>query len=723
MPNTGASPVITGNKQGQSILVMNGIDFVTLDGSNNGTDSKNITIENTSYTGNASVIGITNNNGADPSKFVTIKNCHLIGAKSYDPYIDTYVILFNQAGGLNGGGYDNIMITGNHIKKAKMGISILASETNINRFITIHNNILGSADSNFYLQRWGIAVENSANTLISNNDIMGSALGAPFDQIFGIIYYGKCANTKIHNNKIHDWFALGLGSSGIKCSNENDATPTEIFNNLIYNIKTPGLNPGVSNNAAYGIFVRWGGNIKIWHNTIYLSGDFLTGFDSYAPSSACLGFYDQSTNNFDIRNNIFRNSMTNSANPTDTILVRGRAYGIMFTGPVSKFSALDHNDYFINGFRGAIAQHWAGGMGFIAEIDSLEEWQAYTGQEAHSIYSNPGFISDIDPKNLHPTSMQLNSSGSAKILDNDIDGAIRYSPSDMGAYEWSNLITDYHTLAATDVTETSAILNGDINTKGEVVEVYFEYGTTTAYGSGIIPVPPAVRSMGVLQPVIAAVAGLQSNTTYHFRFWGVPKTSAQANVYGEDMLFTTAGSSVPVNLTVSDTISSDTCFNATNTITVAGNGATLVVNAGASATFIAGQKILFLPGTKVLAGGYMHGYITLDNQYCNQPFNALVGNTTGDDNLKSSVADPVSSPSIRVYPNPAAGPVTIEITGKTENGMSIVDFYSLSGVKVMSKELEFPGKHSVSVSELPDGIYFLRLVVGNETKTTKLIKM
>jgi hypothetical protein len=293
----------------------------------------------------------------------------------------------------------------------------------------------------------------------------------------------------------------------------------------------------------------------------------------------------------------------------------------------------------------------------------------------------------------------------------------------MGAYEWSKVITDYHTLPATDVAETTATLNGDINTNGEVVEVYFEYGTTTDYGNGSIPVPPSVRSVGVLQAVTAALTGLYSNTTYHFRFWGVPKTSGQGNIYGQDMTFTTTGTVIPVNLTVSDTISSDTCFNATNTITVAGNGAALVVNAGASVTFIAGQKILFLPGTKVLAGGYMHGYITLDNTYCNQPFNALVGNATGENEMKSSIAGQEMVAAIRVYPNPATGPVTIEISGKTESGMSNVDFYSLSGVKVMSKELVSPGKHSVSVSELPNGIYFLRMHNGNEIKTTKLIKM
>jgi parallel beta-helix repeat protein len=400
-PDVNANVTISGSSAGSGILIFNGLDYVTLDGSNNGTDTKNLILENTSYSGNAHVVSLSNNNGTDPSTYVTMKNTTMRGAKSWNPYIDTYVIVFNYLGGASGGGYNNCLISNNFIQRAKIGISLLGSLGNVNRNNTISGNIIGSPDTNFHIQRYGIGLSSCDNTLIGDNEIMGTSVPTIFDGLYGIIYYDYTSNTKIHRNKIHDWNTYSLGSFGIRCSSFLDNTPTEIFDNLIYNISTPGMNQGPANNNAYGIFVRQGGNIKIWNNTINLDGPYLAGSDSYAPSSACLGFYDQSTNNFDIRGNIFRNAMTNPNNPPPGSGAEGRAYGIMFTGPVSKFSYLDNNNYYIDGYRGTIALHWQPGVGPITTLDTLESWQAYTGQEANSTDLNPQFVSEVPPQNYH----------------------------------------------------------------------------------------------------------------------------------------------------------------------------------------------------------------------------------------------------------------------------------------------------------------------------------
>ena len=72
------------------------------------------------------------------------------------------------------------------------------------------------------------------------------------------------------------------------------------------------------------------------------------------------------------------------------------------------------------------------------------------------------------------------------------------------------------TEAATDVTATSATLNGRVVTDGGARTYYFEYGTTTAYGQ---------RTQGGTatgggpngKDVSETVSGLQPGTTYHFR--------------------------------------------------------------------------------------------------------------------------------------------------------------------------------------------------------------
>jgi hypothetical protein len=59
------------------------------------------------------------------------------------------------------------------------------------------------------------------------------------------------------------------------------------------------------------------------------------------------------------------------------------------------------------------------------------------------------------------------------------------------------------------------------------------------------------------------------------------------------------------------------CYQAAQILSVAGNGTTFIVSAGASATLMAGQRVSFLPGAKVNTGGYMHAFIALNGQTCN----------------------------------------------------------------------------------------------------------
>jgi hypothetical protein len=86
-----------------------------------------------------------------------------------------------------------------------------------------------------------------------------------------------------------------------------------------------------------------------------------------------------------------------------------------------------------------------------------------------------------------------------------------------------------------------ATLNGTINPNGTDTQVYFQYGTTTSYGttttpqdigSGTSPVP---FSSG-------ALTGLQPGTTYDYQLVTVANglTSTYAN-----QTFTTAGSNAP----------------------------------------------------------------------------------------------------------------------------------------------------------------------------------
>jgi phosphodiesterase/alkaline phosphatase D-like protein len=98
------------------------------------------------------------------------------------------------------------------------------------------------------------------------------------------------------------------------------------------------------------------------------------------------------------------------------------------------------------------------------------------------------------------------------------------------------------TTAVTSVSDVGAVLNGTVNPAGQSLQMQFEFGTTTNYGSWVSPTGAAV-SGNVTVALTAIPYGLQPQTTYHYRlFAGNP-----SGVYfrGADMSFTTGAPASP----------------------------------------------------------------------------------------------------------------------------------------------------------------------------------
>jgi hypothetical protein len=90
--------------------------------------------------------------------------------------------------------------------------------------------------------------------------------------------------------------------------------------------------------------------------------------------------------------------------------------------------------------------------------------------------------------------------------------------------------------SATSVTVSSATLNGTVDPNGRATNWYFEYGTSTSYGS-----KTAVASAGsgtTARSVSAAVSSLRPGRVYHFR---LVATSDAGTSRGADRTFSTAG--------------------------------------------------------------------------------------------------------------------------------------------------------------------------------------
>ena len=97
--------------------------------------------------------------------------------------------------------------------------------------------------------------------------------------------------------------------------------------------------------------------------------------------------------------------------------------------------------------------------------------------------------------------------------------------------------------AATQITYQSAVLEGGSNPEGAATEVYFVYGTTTAYGSTSTPIQLSAGK--VTTNVSATVTGLAAYTTYDYRLVAV---SANGTTKGTKKTFKTA--KIPLSLQI-----------------------------------------------------------------------------------------------------------------------------------------------------------------------------
>src|SRR5262249_27642977 len=89
------------------------------------------------------------------------------------------------------------------------------------------------------------------------------------------------------------------------------------------------------------------------------------------------------------------------------------------------------------------------------------------------------------------------------------------------------------TSPATNVTSSSATLNGSVDPHGLTTNVHFQYGTTTSYG---LNTAIQGKSGNAYQNVAASISGLAVSTTYHFR---IVATNSAGTTFGADRTFTT----------------------------------------------------------------------------------------------------------------------------------------------------------------------------------------
>lgn len=182
---------------------------------------------------------------------------------------------------------------------------------------------------------------------------------------------------------------------------------------------------------------------------------------------------------------------------------------------------------------------------------------------------------------------------------------------------------------------------------------------------------------------------------------------------------------VPPTLEVQNFIvaeSESICFNATETVTIAGEGTWFNVDPGGSVEVIAGQNILLKYGTNIHSGAEFHAWITIDGEYCNMQTSLLASSNEEVMPEKQPLENESMDAFLKVYPNPTNGNFTLDLLDLEEQSNILLEIYTMQGHLILSNVLPFKQRYLLSLAERQPGIYLIRILINNEIGITKIIK-
>ncbi|MCX6158193.1 MAG: hypothetical protein NTY74_09485 [Ignavibacteriae bacterium] len=572
-PAPGVSPVISGASASGPIFKIYRTNYVTIDGSNNGTTSRDMSITNTSIT-SPSVIWI-GSYATTPITNVTVKNCILTNG------VNTSTALTISDGTTSGtaGYFNNITIQNNSIQLAYIGIYAIATASSGNGSgLSISNNTLNSSGANAirlvgtYVQGVdgatisGNTIGNitssiaetsrgiwfatgTINSSISNNTIStlsNTSAGATYGGPVGINITSAVTNANININantisgitsnmsasniecginigsttsgitiqknsisNIKNTNTGGYSASGIILGSSLTSNTATLLNNLIYDIAGYGWS-STSTDNGYGINILNGGGYKIYSNSIYLA----TNQTSSTGNPACLIINSAVTtsNTLDIRNNIFAIPATVGTN----------RYAVLCNAANTVFSNLDFNDYFTSGSN----------IGYIGALSrtTLAVWATATGKDQYSVSGDPGFTSAAnlipDPANANSWVLSGNGTHIATVTDDFVGGVrpadVTAGAPDIGAYEFTA-----GSSTPNSFTITPAAGSNDIFVNGRKL-VNLNFGVlggissiAVQYYSGITPpgmdgYPSATFMNGYFKVTPTGGSGFTYDITYYY---------------------------------------------------------------------------------------------------------------------------------------------------------------------------------------------------------------
>ncbi|MES2780570.1 MAG: T9SS type A sorting domain-containing protein [Bacteroidota bacterium] len=446
-PNTGVNAAITGSHATTIIRLTNNARNYIIDGSNNGTTSRNLFIQNNNAGGAVVMFqGTAANQGVQNS---TLKNTLIKGGSNAGAYgiIVGGTAVSNFSGGF---GHKNITIENNNIYNNNYAVVISGtSSTNKVSSTLLLKNEIGTDSAAFYNQTTGVYINNADSITLSRNIIKNVKTTGSINNS-GITVETNTTNCIISGNTIKGIYSTssgGWGAYGMNFPTNTGVDNITVRNNAISDVLTS--NYTLSANTAYnayGIRILGGSNLKFYFNTVHLFGQPTTG--SNQSSSAALTILSNTLAGLDMRDNIFSNKMTGT-------VTGSKHYAIATYGAITG-NIFDYNNFIANSTQGVLMTQYNTATFTSADVTTLPDLKVATAANTNSLAVDPQFVNDSTLVIGLGTVNGLGTPIAGITLD--IVDSVRATPPTMGAYE-KGVDVGGPTITYTPLTNTFTITN------------------------------------------------------------------------------------------------------------------------------------------------------------------------------------------------------------------------------------------------------------------------
>jgi len=465
------------------------------------------------------------------------------------------------------------------------------------------------------------------------------------------------------NNKL----ALVKGT-GLSLQTSSGGGPTGLITNNFISIAGTGT----------GIALNNTGHQNIYFNSIRIVGASAIG--AYFQGSA--------TNANRFKNNI--------------VQMDGNASCMKVFNAPNTFLELDYNNYYFpNGNMGKYNNS--------TDYTTLAAWQTATSKEVNSLNFIPNFMSVTD---LHIVSsnvaLQGTSSNTSPFSNKDIDGQKRNSLTpDMGADEFS--ITD---VAIDSIHLDTGMCYGD----HYVLKVDIKNTGNVTLTSVNVPIVYTMVLGSAINTGLAQISSLAPGAVYTHTFaTPVPGLPVGNQVFRMMINMTDDADSTNNYDSINVAIHDYPYSKLPNDTSVCG-GKTLVLDPGPGYTYLwfdgSTNQTYTLDSTGI---GYGGKYISVEisNYGCTIEDStlALFVNCTSIENMEKAQY-------FHIYPNPSKDVIRIHNT--SNQPIKEVEILSMDGQ--LLRHIRFENSENINVSELPSGLFYLRIYTDEGVIVKKFVK-